>query len=149
MCMRAQSSHSCPTLCHPMDQSPPSSSFHGILQARILEWAAKGLNPHVLCLLHCRWSLYPLNYLGSAVSRIVLRKKSFPSASVMKNLLVNAGDVDLIPGSENLPGERNGNPLQYSCLGNPMDREAWRATGHRIAKDSDATYILNNSNNNN
>ena len=62
-----------------------------------------------------------------------------------KDLLVNAGDVDLIPGSGKFPGERNGNPLQYSFLGNPTDREAWRATVHRVAKDSDTTYRLNNS----
>ena len=61
-----------------------------------------------------------------------------------KGLLVNAGDVDLIPRSGKFPGERNGNPLQYSFLGNPTDREAWRATVHRVAKDSDTTYRLNN-----
>ena len=144
MCVRAQSIQSCPALCHPMDQSLPSSSFHGILQARILEWLAKGLNPHFLCLLHCRWTLYLVNYLGSPVNGIVLGKKSFPGSSMTKNLLVNAGDVDLISGSGKFPGERNGNPLQYSCLGNPTDREAWRATVHRVAKDSDTTYRLNN-----
>ena len=40
----------------------------------------------------------------------------------------NAGDTGLIPGLGQSPGERNGNPLQYSCLGNPMDRGAWWAT---------------------
>ena len=51
--------------------------------------------------------------------------------SVIKNSPGNAGDVgevNLIPGSGKLPGEGNGNPLQYSCLGNPMDRGAWQAT---------------------
>ena len=76
VCMRAHSIQSCPALCHPMDQSPPSSSFRGVLQARILEWHAKGLNPHFLCLLHCRWTLYPLNYLGSPVSTIVLVERA-------------------------------------------------------------------------
>ena len=46
----------------------------------------------------------------------------------MKNLPAKAGDVGLIPGSERSPGEENGNPLQYSCLGNLMDRRAWQAT---------------------
>ena len=46
----------------------------------------------------------------------------------------NAGDMGLIPGLERSPGGRNSNPLQYSCLGNPMDRGAWWATGHRFAK---------------
>ena len=47
----------------------------------------------------------------------------------------SVGDVYLIPGSGGSPGEGNGNPLQYSCLGNPMDREAWQATFHRVARD--------------
>ena len=46
----------------------------------------------------------------------------------------NAGDPSLIPGSRRSPGEGNGNPLQYSCLENPMDRGAWRATVHGIAR---------------
>ena len=49
----------------------------------------------------------------------------------------NAGDTrdaSSIPGSGRSPGERNGNPLQYSCLGNPMDRGAWQATVHGVAK---------------
>ena len=45
----------------------------------------------------------------------------FPGGSVAKNLLANAGDVGLIPGSGRSPGEGNGNPLQYSCLENPVD----------------------------
>ena len=46
----------------------------------------------------------------------------------------SAGDLGLIPGSERPPGEGNGNPLQYSCLENPMDRGAWQATVHRVAR---------------
>ena len=46
----------------------------------------------------------------------------------------NAGDPDLIPRLERSPGEGNGYPLQYSCLENPMDRGAWGATGHWVAK---------------
>ena len=48
----------------------------------------------------------------------------FPGGSVGKKLPVNVGDSGLIPGSGRFPGEGNGNPLQYSCLGNPMDRAA-------------------------
>ena len=44
-------------------------------------------------------------------------------AQMVKNLPANAGDMGLIPGSERSSGEGNGNPLQYSCLENPMDRE--------------------------
>ena len=46
-------------------------------------------------------------------------------AQMVKNLPTNAEDSGLIPGSGRSPGEGNGNPLQYSCLGNPMDRGAW------------------------
>ena len=46
----------------------------------------------------------------------------------------NTGDKGLIPGSGRSPGGGNGNPLQYSCLENPMDRRAWQATVHGVAK---------------
>ena len=56
---------------------------------------------------------------------------------MVKNLPANAGDirdVDSIPGSGRSPGGGHGNPLQYSCLDNPMNREAWQATVHEVAK---------------
>jgi len=62
-----------------------------------------------------------------------------PSGSVVKNTPANAGDVGSVAGSGRSPGEGNGNLLQYSCLGNPVDREAWRATVHGVAKESDTT----------
>ena len=55
-------------------------------------------------------------------------------ALVAKNLPANAGDMGPIPGSGRSPGEENGNPLQYSCLENPMDRGGWRATVHGVAE---------------
>ena len=60
--------------------------------------------------------------------------KGFPGGSVVKNQPANAGDVGLIPESERSSGVGTGIPLQYSCLGNPMDRGAWRATVHGVAK---------------
>ena len=48
-----------------------------------------------------------------------------------------AGDMGSIPGSGRSPGEGNGNPLQYSCLRNPMDRGAWWATVHKVTKELD------------
>ena len=56
---------------------------------------------------------------------------------MVKNLSASVGDVSLIPESGRSPGEGNGNPLQYSCLENSMDRGAWWATVHRVVKDSD------------
>ena len=59
-----------------------------------------------------------------------------------KNPHANAGDVrdmGLIPGSGRSPGGGQGNPPQYSCLENPMDREAWQVTVHRVTKESDMT----------
>ena len=53
---------------------------------------------------------------------------------MVKNPLVNVEDVGSIPGSGRFPGKRNGDPLQYSCLENPMDRRAWQATDHGLTK---------------
>ena len=56
---------------------------------------------------------------------------------MVKNLLASAGDirdVGSVSGSGRSPGEGNGNPLQYSCLENPMDRGAWRSIAHGVAK---------------
>ena len=63
----------------------------------------------------------------------------FPGGSAVKNVPANAGDVGWIPGSGRSPGEGNGNPLHYSCVGNPMHRGPWKATVHGIAKESDTT----------
>ena len=59
------------------------------------------------------------------------------SGGSVKNPPSNAGDPGSISGSGRCPGEGNGNPLQYSCLGNSMDRGAWRATVHGVAKELD------------
>ena len=54
-----------------------------------------------------------------------------------KESACNAGDAGSIPGSGRSPGEGDGNPLEYSSLGNPMIRGAWRATVHGVAKEAD------------
>ena len=58
----------------------------------------------------------------------------FPGGSVIKHPPAQAGDVGLIPGSGRSPREGNGNPLQYSCLDNPVDRGAWRAAVHGVTQ---------------
>ena len=70
---------------------------------------------------------------------------SFPVVSSVKNLPSTAGDEGSIPGSRRSPGEGNGDPLQYSCLGNPKHRGAWEATVHGVA-ESDTTEHLNSNN---
>ena len=58
----------------------------------------------------------------------------FPHSSVSKGSACNVGDLGSIPGLARSPGEGNGNPLKYSCLENPMDRGAWWATVHGVAR---------------
>ena len=64
---------------------------------------------------------------------------------MVKNLPINAGDAGSIPGWGRSPAEGSGNPLQCSCLGNPMDRGVCRAMAHGITKESDRTERLNNN----
>ena len=70
----------------------------------------------------------------------------FPDGSVVKNLPANARearDMGLIPESGRSPGEGNGNPLQHSCLENPMDRGAWQVPVHEVRKSQ--TGLSNNN----
>ena len=77
----------------------------------------------------------------------VITLQGFPGGSEGKVSACNVGDLGSVPGSGRSPEEGNGNPLQYSCLENPMNREAWEATVHGVAKSqtrlSDFTLILN------
>ena len=83
--------------------------------------------------------LMPANFLTSDSShcchkhpKLATPSFSFPGGSVVKNLPANAGDAGSVPGLGRSPGEANGNPLQYSCPGSPMNREAWRAAVHGV-----------------
>ena len=69
--------------------------------------------------------------------------KGFPGGSDGKASACNAGDLGLIPGSGRSPGEGNGNPLQYFCLENSIDRGAWWATVHGVAKSQTQLNDLN------
>ena len=76
------------------------------------------------------WSGLPCPPLGG----LLIASSGFPGVSVVKNPPANAGDVGCIPGSRRFPVEGNGYPLQYSCLGNPMDRGDWQLTVQGVAK---------------
>ena len=83
------------------------------------------------------------NYFSFSIDTVSLNDSKvnsmvFPGGSVVKNPPANAGDSDLIPGSGRPAQERNDNPFQYSCLGNPVDRGVWWATVHGVA-ESDTT----------
>ena len=107
---------SCPTLSDPMDCSLPGSSVHGVFQVRVLEWLPLS-SPFLIVRIH---------YYQA--SQVVL---------VVKNMSANAEDirdVGSIPGLGRSPGGGHGKPLQYSCLENPMDREARWATVHRVTQ---------------
>ena len=88
--------------------------------------AAGGLRVQILYLLWLPLSLPGLVW-GSWVFRTAQEIEHSKGDSVLKNLLANAGDLGSVPGSGRSPVKRNGNPLQYSCLGNPTDRGTWWA----------------------
>ena len=66
--------------------------------------------------------------------KCLVRKEGFPGGSVVKNPPASAGDMGFIPGLGRSSGRGNGDPLQYSCLENSMDRGAWRAAVHGVAE---------------
>ena len=82
---------------------------------------------------------------GLQILNLNLYLVGFPGGSVVKNLPANAGDMGLIPGTGRSPGDRNGIPLQHSCLEDPMDREAWWGTVHGVAKSRTQLNRLNNN----
>ena len=93
---------------------------------------AQGSNPG---LPHCRQILHQLSHQESTCLPIYITNWAFQVALLVKNAPANARDTGSIPGLGRFPGEGNGNLLQYSCLGNPMDRDAWQVTVHRVTKN--------------
>ena len=91
-------------------------------------------------------TLFALNILQCYHYTSLKLKKGFPGGSEVKASACNGGEVGSIPGLGRSPGEGNGNPLQYSCLENPMDGGAWWATVHGVAKSrtrlSDFTFTF-------
>ena len=135
---------SCPTLCKPVHCSLPGSSVHGILQKRTLS----GLP-------------FPSSQLRDWTQSPTLQAGSLPFEPpwhvyiiIIKSTNINIGLPWWISGKESTyqcrrhnagrsPGEGNSSSFEYSCLGNPRDKEAWQATVHGVAKESDMT--LNNN----
>ena len=103
---------SCLTLCDPMDYTPPGSSVHGILQARTLEWVSISSS---------RGSSWPKDWTES------------PEVAG-KFFTLSHRECRFNPWVEKILWRGNGNPLQYSCQDNPMDREAWRVTFPGVTK---------------
>ena len=68
------------------------------------------------------------------IVELMRRVMGFPGCSNGKESAYSAGDLGSVPGSGRAPGEGNGYPLQYCCLKNLMDREAWRPTVHKVSK---------------
>ena len=88
-------------------------------------------------LLFITWSRFVIAFLARNKHLLTswrLLIWGFPRSSVGKESSCSAGDPGSIPGSGRSPGEENGNPLQYSCLDNPVDRGAWRATAHGVTR---------------
>ena len=102
------------------------SDLHHNLNALL---AFSGLPPSNFCLLQ----MFPLINLLYIESHLVPASRR-TGGSDGKESACNAGDSGLVPGSRKSPGEGNSNPLQYFCLENSMDRKAWRATVHGVAK---------------
>ena len=134
------------TLCDPMDYT-----VHGIFQARILEWVAflfsRGSSRNwtrVSCIagrFFTSWATREAEYeqekhafLDPIFKGKTMLFTGFPGGLDGKGSACNAGDLGSIPELGRSPGEGNGNPLQYSCLGNPMVREAWQATVHGVTR---------------
>ena len=116
----AKSLQSCLTLCDPVDSSSPGSPIPGILQARVLEWVA-------------------IVFSEMGMLEALQKAGRLPWWLSGKEPACNSGDAGSTRGSGRSPGERNGNPLLYSCLGNPMDRGAWWGTVHGVARELDTT----------
>ena len=122
------------TLCDPMFCSPPGSSSHGILQARILEWRSYNIAHGTL--LNIRWQSGWEGSLGKNVY-VCVWLVGFPDSSIGKGSACNAGNLGSIPGLRRCPGEEKGYPLQYSGLENSMDCSEF----HGVAKSQ--TWLSN------
>ena len=142
----------CPTLCDTMDYSHQAPLSMGFFQARTLEGVpfpspedlpnpgiepgSPALQADSLVSKPCVGCKHLLNVKLFNTSRLVLSAMGiWPTVAQLV-----AGDVSSIPGSGRSPGEGNGNPLQYSCLENPKDRDIWLATVHGVTASQMYTH---------
>ena len=146
--MKVLVTQSCPTLCDPVDCSPPGSSVLGILQARILEWLAIPFSresswprdwTRVSCTAGGFFTSESPRQLRLFLISYYCRQccNEYQVVQKVKNLPANAensSEAGSTPGSGRSPGEENGNPLQYFMLENSLDRGAWLSTVLGIAK---------------
>ena len=148
----------CPTLCDPMDYSPPGSFVLGILQARTLEWAANSLSrgssqfrnwTQVFCIVGRFFTIWVTGetlYIQGFLSIDIGEGNGNPlQYSCLENSVAKEPDGLLSMGSHSRTrltrlrmhaciGEGNGNPLQYSCLENPRDGGVWWAAVYGVAQ---------------
>ena len=99
-------------------------------------------NIRVLCMLEIAIAQYS-QMTSSQI--IIFFKEAFLVTSLVKNPLASAGDTGSIPGQGRSPEEGNGNPLQYSCLGNSLNKGGWWAIVHEVTKESDTAQCRNNN----
>ena len=129
-----------------------ASEVLGFLTGECRESCSEGLSKRSACMYSCLLDKQEFSYLNidhmtsfrvlnsspdDSLKKLNLSsigERSFLRSSVGKASAHNVGDLGLIPGLGSSPREGNGNPLQYSCLENPMDRGAWWATVHGIAR---------------
>ena len=150
-----------PTLCSPMDCSTPGLPVHHQLpeftQTHV-HWVGDAIQPsHPLLspsppALNLSQHQSLLKWVSSSHQvaikwKLFVTTLSFPCGSDGKESACNVGDSGSIPGLGRSPGEGNGNPLQYSCLENSVDRGAWRAAVHRVTESATSEWLtLSDSN---
>ena len=123
-----------------------SCKIHGTAKKK----KKKKMNPDVNCerwvIKMCQFRFINYNKCTILVEDVdngeAMHMWGFSGGSVVKTPPINVGDTGLTPGSGRLPEEGNGNLLQYSCLGNPMDRGTWQITVHGVARESDIVQLL-------
>ena len=129
----------------PHRRQPTRLPVPGILQERTLEWVvisfSNAWKRKVIVKLLSRVQLLvtPWTAAYQAPPSMGFSRQKYWSGVPLPSLRRHTGDIYSIPGLARSPGEGNGNPLQYSCLGNPKDRRVWQATVYGVAKESDMT----------